>query len=129
MKDCLYVYFAYFEAQYPWEGLKIISDQPIHTKTYKTHKYLLLVVARHTGDSVPGMDTSILTGVAQLFWLPDGQMRQLFVISIFIQVFSKKYVVTLPSSQLSRSQARGLSYRFFPAESLLTGDVYSYSTR
>ena len=67
----------------------IISDQPIHTKTYKTHKYLLLIVARHTGDSVPGMNTSILTWVAQLFWLPDGQMRQLFVIFIFIQVFSK----------------------------------------
>ena len=45
----------------------------------------MLIVARHTGDSVLRMDTSILTGVAQLFELPVpvGHLRQLFVISIF----------------------------------------------
>ena len=54
-----------------------------------------IVTISHTGDSVPRTDTSILTGVAQFFGLPDGQMRQLFVISIFI--------VTLPTGgQLRR---------------------------
>ena len=43
----------------------------------------MLIVARHTGDSVLRMDTSILTGVAQLFELPVGHLRQLFVISVF----------------------------------------------
>ena len=43
----------------------------------------MLIVAGHTGDSVPRMDTSILTGVAQLFELPVAHLRQLFVISVF----------------------------------------------